>query len=411
MAQTIKTYVSDGSTTIYTFEFEYINKDYVKVLVNGVEVGRTLSGTYQVTLDATPNAGDVVVVKRTTASDRIVQFSDGSILVAKDLNISALQAIHIAEEALSAASGSLLIDQTGAFSAGNRRIANVGLPVEPTDAVTKEWVETTGPLFVVQSTALKNETAALKAATEAARDVTLSYKADAQTAKTNSETAQAASEAARDLSLTLADITATHKDAAQVARTGAEAALTASQTIQTDIGDLRTDGAALIAEATRLEGLTGDHEAAALASAAAAALSAHEAALAASFDPADYALAVHGHNITDITSLQATLDGKSATGHTHSIANVVGLTAELNSKLTTSAASATYALVAHAHTISDVTGLQSALNGKAATSHSHTIANVTGLQTSLDSKVNNSRITIAASDPSGGVDGDLWFKV
>jgi len=33
------------------------------------------------------------------------------------------------------------------------------------------------------------------------------------------------------------------------------------------------------------------------------------------------------------------------------------------------------------------------------------------IQTALDSKVNNSRITISTADPTGGADGDLWFKV
>lgn len=55
--------------------------------------------------------------------------------------------------------------------------------------------------------------------------------------------------------------------------------------------------------------------------------------------------------------------------------------------------------------------MTTALAGKAATSHTHTIANVTGLQTALDAKVASTRITISASSPSGGSNGDLWFKV
>ncbi len=60
----------------------------------------------------------------------------------------------------------------------------------------------------------------------------------------------------------------------------------------------------------------------------------------------------------------------------------------------------------HSHAISDVTGLQAALDGKAATSHTHSIANVTGLQTALDGKAttshtqNASTITTTSTDKS-----------
>ncbi|WP_395661668.1 hypothetical protein [Aestuariivirga sp.] len=63
-----------------------------------------------------------------------------------------------------------------------------------------------------------------------------------------------------------------------------------------------------------------------------------------------------------------------ATPHTHTITNVTGLQAALDGKAATS----------HTHLVSDVSGLQAALDGKAAVSHSHSIADVTGLQTALD---------------------------
>jgi hypothetical protein len=47
---------------------------------------------------------------------------------------------------------------------------------------------------------------------------------------------------------------------------------------------------------------------------------------------------------------------------------------------------ARYSQLGHTHTISNVTGLQAALDGKATSSHTHAIANVTGLQTALDGK-------------------------
>ena len=54
-------------------------------------------------------------------------------------------------------------------------------------------------------------------------------------------------------------------------------------------------------------------------------------------------------------------DGRTPLAHTHPISNITGLQAALNGKAASS----------HSHAISNITGLQSALNGKAAASHSH----------------------------------------
>lgn len=69
---------------------------------------------------------------------------------------------------------------------------------------------------------------------------------------------------------------------------------------------------------------------------------------------ARYAAAAHGHAISDVTSLQTTLDGKAALSHTHSIANVTSLQATLDGK----------AALSHTHAIADVTSLQAALDDK-----------------------------------------------
>lgn len=69
--------------------------------------------------------------------------------------------------------------------------------------------------------------------------------------------------------------------------------------------------------------------------------------------------------------------------------------------------------------------IQTQLNGKAAASHTHAISDVTSLQASLDNKVNTANgsvtqatpssavvrnITVSTSEPSGGMDGDVWLK-
>jgi len=91
----------------------------------------------------------------------------------------------------------------------------------------------------------------------------------------------------------------------------------------------------------------------------------------------------HAHIVSDVTGLQAALDGKSSSGHNHDllyaqlshvhvVADVTGLQTALDGKASTSHNhDATYAALAHVHLIEGVTGLQTALDGKAATDHNH----------------------------------------
>lgn len=101
----------------------------------------------------------------------------------------------------------------------------------------------------------------------------------------------------------------------------------------------------------------------------------------------------HSHVIANVDGLQAALDGKATSAQggkadtaygwgDHALAGYLTAVswAGVTGKPTTFAPSA------HSHAISDITSLQTTLDGKAASSHSHTIANITGLQTALDGK-------------------------
>lgn len=163
MTATVKTIVSDGVTTLHSFEFDYLRKDFVKVTVEGQPVGFEFTSPYTIHLAAPAPEGSVIIIRRVTDRDRLVTFVDGSILLAGDLNVSALQATHIAAEALDIAGGSLIIDEEGAYSAGFRRIALIGEPRDPNDAVTKGWAET-------EQSAQLAQTITARTAAQAARD-------------------------------------------------------------------------------------------------------------------------------------------------------------------------------------------------------------------------------------------------
>lgn len=220
---TTATFIGNGTTTDFAFSFDYLRKEFVQVTVEGVPASFTFLTSQTVKITPAPASGKIVIIRRVTDRDRLVEFVDGSVLGAGDLNVSQLQAIHIAAEALDAAGSSLLIDQSGAYAAGFRRLTQVAPPTQPSDAVTKDWAETAVASSVAAAaasaaaaaasatTASNNATNAntSKNATTAARDVTLAAR-DVTTAARDVTTA------ARDVAVAAKDLTVTNKDAVQV---------------------------------------------------------------------------------------------------------------------------------------------------------------------------------------------------
>lgn len=99
--------------------------------------------------------------------------------------------------------------------------------------------------------------------------------------------------------------------------------------------------------------------------------------------PSAFTPSSHTHSISDVTSLQTTLDGKASTSHSHIIGDVTGLQTALDGK-----ASST-----HTHTQSDITNLTTDLAGKQAT-----LVSATNIKTINGSSILGSGdLTIGAS--------------
>lgn len=107
----VATYALNGTLKDFTIPFEYLARKFVVVtLLSGSERRvlipntdyRFVNSSQLVTTVAwgRANGFDSIEVRRvTSATNRLVEFSDGSILRAYDLNTSQIQAVHIAEEA------------------------------------------------------------------------------------------------------------------------------------------------------------------------------------------------------------------------------------------------------------------------------------------------------------------------
>lgn len=150
MASTIANYQGNGSTTDFNVPFDYLAKKFVKVTVDsreklGGDYGDTTKDYFfvdktTIRFNTAPASGTEIIIRRyTSATDRIVSFKDASVLKAKDLDVSTIQTIHIAEEGRDIINDALIVDKEGNWDAKDKRIVNVGDPIDDNDAITLKF--------------------------------------------------------------------------------------------------------------------------------------------------------------------------------------------------------------------------------------------------------------------------------
>ncbi|MGL5583287.1 MAG: phage tail fiber protein [Cetobacterium sp.] len=131
---TIKVYQLTGQTD-FTIPFEYLARKFVVLTLLGVDRKvLTLNVDYRfvsktvVSLTNPTTAGyDKLEVRReTSATERLVDFHDGSILRAYDLNLSQVQTLHVAEEARDLTADTIGVNDDGDLDARGRKIVNLG---------------------------------------------------------------------------------------------------------------------------------------------------------------------------------------------------------------------------------------------------------------------------------------------
>lgn len=222
--KTIVVYDLAGQNT-FNIPFEYLARKFITVTLLGVTRKTLILGTdYRFVsktviniFDASPVGFNKIEIRRnTSATERLVDFYDGSILRANDLNLSQIQTLHVAEEARDLAGDSIAADDNGDLDARNRKIVNLGKGVLPTDAVNLAQLTETD-----QST-LNN---ANKAAASAAA---------AKTSETNAKTSETKAKESETKAKTSETNAKTSEDKAKVSETNAKTSETNAKTSETN---------------------------------------------------------------------------------------------------------------------------------------------------------------------------------
>lgn len=209
--KTVRTYTLNGTLKDFPIPFEYLARKFVVVTLIGTNRRELILNTdyrfstpTQITTIrgsawGTGDGYDLIEIRRfTSATDRLVDFADGSILRAYDLNTAQIQSLHIAEEARDLTADTIGVNNDGNLDARARKIVNLADGVDDGDAVNmrqqKSWADTAYNWSIASGVSAAASQAS-RLASETARDASV-------VARTASQTAQAASEAARDLANT-----------------------------------------------------------------------------------------------------------------------------------------------------------------------------------------------------------------
>lgn len=150
--KTVLTYQLDGSKHDFNIPFEYLARKFVVVTLIGVDRKvLTINTDYRFATRTTisltkawgPADGYATIELRrvTSTTDRLVDFTDGSILRAYDLNVAQIQTMHVAEEARDLTADTIGVNNDGHLDGRGRRIVNLAFATGDYDAVPLKQIK------------------------------------------------------------------------------------------------------------------------------------------------------------------------------------------------------------------------------------------------------------------------------
>jgi hypothetical protein len=153
MPNSYVTYTASAGQTVFSgISFPggpALSASHIKAYVNGVERSCTATGSLNsptVTLSSAAASGDIIRIARltpATAATRFINFTDGDVLTASDLDNAMLNSLYAAQEAQDTGGGALPYDNVmGVYDAGSKRIINLTTPSGSNDVTNKAYVDT-----------------------------------------------------------------------------------------------------------------------------------------------------------------------------------------------------------------------------------------------------------------------------
>lgn len=190
--KTVLTYPLDGSNRDFNIPFEYLARKFVVVTLIGVDRKvLTINTDYRFATRTTisltkawgPADGYTTIELRrvTSTTDRLVDFTDGSILRAYDLNVAQIQTMHVAEEARDLTADTIGVNNDGHLDARGRRIVNLANAVDDRDAVPLGQLKTMNQ----NSWQARNEALQFRNEAETFRNQAEGFKNESSTNATN----------------------------------------------------------------------------------------------------------------------------------------------------------------------------------------------------------------------------------
>ena len=251
MATTQTTYTGNGSTTNYSFTFEYLKQADVKVTLNTVATTAfTFANATTLAFTTAPANGVAIRIFRDTTIDTLSStFFPGSAIKAEDLNENFTQSLYVTQES-DAEAAAATTTANGAVTTANSAVTTANGAVTTANsadtkadaAVATANTSNTNSTAAVATanTASSNATAAVNTANTASTNATAAVNT-ANTASTNATTAvntanSAATDAATAISTANAATTAanTATATANSATTTANGAVTTANTADTN---------------------------------------------------------------------------------------------------------------------------------------------------------------------------------
>ena len=250
MAITQNTFTGDGSTTNYSFTFEYIKQADVKASLDGtVTTAFTLANATTLSFNTAPASGVAIRIFRDTAIDNLkATFSPGSAIKAEDLNDNFTQnnfAVQEADFDVATANTTANTAKTTAdtaISTANTASTNASNAVTTANTASTNASAAVSTANTASTNASNAVTTANSAATDAATAITTANSATttANSAVTTANTATTTANSAVTTANTASTDAATAVSTANTASTNASNAVSTANSANTTAGNAVT---------------------------------------------------------------------------------------------------------------------------------------------------------------------------